>query len=379
MNYFKNIRVFIIFLICLPLIVLLSVLFITPNTALAAGVTPNLGQAASFSILSSTYTNTVPGTTINGDLGYTTGPQVAPTVNGVTYIGPSTKYTTAGTDQGVALVDINNQACDFQFADGAIDLATDNTTPAQAVIGVYAPGVYCTGVAGDANIGAGGITLDGAGTYIFKINGALTTTANSVVTLANGASECDVFWAPTEATTLGANSTFVGTDIDASGITIGSTVTWTGRALAYGGTVTTDVDTLTSTTCTAASTVASTTTTSTSTSYDIAPCVDDVLTTVPIIINSSRVSPTSVSLNWGPYTGTDTFTVRYGFENGTWLYSTNVTGFYTTLNDLPANQPIWVQVAERNNCSVGNYSEARLIGGPGLPNSGFRPHENSIQ
>jgi hypothetical protein len=81
------------------------------------------------------------------------------------------------------------------------------------------------------------------------MDGALTTAANSVVTLAGGASACDVFWTPTAATTLGANSTFVGTDIDASGITIGSTVTWEGRALAFGGTVSTDVDTITAPTC----------------------------------------------------------------------------------------------------------------------------------
>lgn len=113
---------------------------------------------------------------------------------------------------------------------------------------MYLPGVYCT--TGAASIGTAGITLNGAGTYIFRITGALTTVANSVVTLA-GASACDVFWTPTSATTLGANSTFVGTDIDASGITVGSTVTWTGRALAFGGTVTTDTDTI-STSCAAA-------------------------------------------------------------------------------------------------------------------------------
>lgn len=69
------------------------------------------------------------------------------------------------------------------------------------------------------------MTLDGAGTYIFRPTGALGTTAGSSVIL-NGASECDVFWAPTAATTLGANSTFIGTVIDAAGITIGNTVNW---------------------------------------------------------------------------------------------------------------------------------------------------------
>ena len=208
-----------------------------------AATTPSLGQAASFSILSSTYSNTAGGTTINGDLGYTTAPAATPTVNGTTYNPPASKYTTSGIDQSVALANLNGQACTFTFASGAIDLATDTT---HGPIGVYLPGVYCTGAASAASIGTGGITLLGNGTYIFRIDGALTTVANSGVKLAGGASACNVFWAPNGATTLGANSTFAGTDIDASGITIGSTITWTGRALAFGGTVSTTTDTITS-------------------------------------------------------------------------------------------------------------------------------------
>lgn len=195
-------------------------------------------MADSFSILSSTYANTVTGTTINGDLGYTVAPAVAPTVNGTVHIADGT-YNQAGIDQGTALAALNSQSCSFSFASGAIDLATDTT---HGPVGVYTPGVYC--VTGAASVGSGGITLNGAGTYVFRMNGALTTVANSVVTLAGGASACNVWWTPTAATTLGANSTFAGTDIDASGITIGNVSTWTGRALAFGGTVTTSRNTI---------------------------------------------------------------------------------------------------------------------------------------
>ncbi len=212
--------------------------------AALAATTPSLGIAASYSILSSTYTNTTAGTTISGDIGFTTGPAVVP--GGVhTNYGSGAPYSTAGTDQGSALTSLNGQACTFTFASGAIDLATDTT---HGTIRIYTPGVYC--ISGAASIGTAGITLDGAGTYVFRITGALTSVANSSVSLTNGASSCDVFWTPVAATTLGANSTFAGTDINAAGITLGSNVTWNGRALAFGGTVTTAVgDTITVPTC----------------------------------------------------------------------------------------------------------------------------------
>jgi hypothetical protein len=226
---------------------ILAVFVASPTAALAA-TSPNLGMAGSFAILSNTYTNTASGTTLDGDLGYTTPPAVAPTVSGTTYSPPSSKYSTAGIDQGSALSSLASQACSFTFPSGAVDLATDTT---HGTAGTYLPGVYCTAASSAASIGAAGITLNGGGTFIFRVNGALTTVANSAVRLAGGASACNVFWTPTAATTLGANSTFIGTDIDASGITIGNVITWTGQALAFGGTVSTSRDTITVGTCAA--------------------------------------------------------------------------------------------------------------------------------
>jgi uncharacterized repeat protein (TIGR01451 family) len=221
-------------------------------TALAA-TTPSLGLASTYGILSGTFTNTVAGTTINGDVGFTTGPAMAPAGVHTNY-GSGAPYSTAhSTDALNALTALGAQPCTYTFPAGAIDLATDVTNPNG--VGVYAPGVYCS--TGAMTVGAGGpfggIKLVGSGTYIFRTLGvadALTSTLGSVVTL-SGASACDVFWTPTAATTLGANSTFAGTIIDnANAITVGASTTWLGRALSLGaGTITTDTDTITVPTC----------------------------------------------------------------------------------------------------------------------------------
>src|SRR5687768_1705361 len=168
--------------------------------SVSAATTPSLGAAATFGVLGSTYTNTVAGTIINGDLGYTTGPAVMPTVNGNTHVADAT-YNQAGIDRNAALANLNAQACDFNFGG-----ATDLSLLAQPL----APGVYC--VTGAATIGAGGVSLSGSGTYIFRISGAFSTAANSAVTIVGGAcATLNVFWTPAAAATLGADSTFLGT------------------------------------------------------------------------------------------------------------------------------------------------------------------------
>ncbi len=347
------------------IVILLASIYSAPQAY--AATSPGLGLADTFGILSDTYTNTTGGTTINGDLGYTTGPATAPTVNGTTHVADGT-YSQAGIDQNTALSSLNSQPCTFTFAAGAIDLASDVT---HGPAGVYTPGVYC--ISGAASIGGGGtITLTGSGTYIFRMTGALNTSANSTVALAS-ASACDVWWTPGSATTLGANSTFYGTDIDAAGITIGNSVIWNGRALAYGGTVSTASDTVSVPTCSSSSSSSTSDSSSGSGSTTNTPtvCTSTGVKAKPLIIDAKRISPDSMFINWGPDEGLSKFIVEYGTVNGTWSYNTKVSGFSMTLKSLPANRPIWVRVAATDDCVVGVYSEAKLAGSPSLPNTGF--------
>ncbi|MHB9161715.1 MAG: ice-binding family protein, partial [Nitrosotalea sp.] len=189
-------------------------------------------STSNFGILASTYTNTSPGTSIAGDIGYTTGPAVVPAISGSTHVVDSV-YAQAGTAQSAATSAANSQVCTSNLG-ATVDLSLVNG-------GVYTPGVYCT--TGAASIGSGGITLSGNGIYIFKIGGALTTVSNSAVHL-NGAQASNISWVPIAATTLGANTKFAGIILDAAGVTISGNVDMTGQVLAFGGTVSTSADTI---------------------------------------------------------------------------------------------------------------------------------------
>ena len=230
-------------LVVLVITLALTAFRLNPIESAKAASTPSLGAAGTYAVLANTYTNTTAGTTINGDIGFTTAPAVVPAGTHTNY-GSGAPYSTAGTDQGTALVNLNAQSCTFSFPTGAVNLATDTT---HGTAGIYTPGVYC----GDAAMDIGGpLTLNGSGTYIFRSVGALTSAAGAIVTLTGGASVCNVFWTPAQAATLATGMTFRGTVISNSGITIGSGTNWTGRALAYAGTVTTDTATVTASGCT---------------------------------------------------------------------------------------------------------------------------------
>lgn len=204
-----------------------------------AQTAPPLGSTSSYAIVSDTYTNTVGGTTINGDVCYTTGPAVMPTINGT-----NACVAALGGDQNAALSNLDTQLPTCLSLGAAVDLSLVS-------VGANPPGTLppgCYSSSGAMSIGSV-VRLSGSGVYIFRPGAgvsaaALDTAANSAVVLQSGAEACNVFWAPVSATTLGANSTFVGTVIDAAGITIGDNVNWTGRALAFGGTVSTAGDTI---------------------------------------------------------------------------------------------------------------------------------------
>jgi hypothetical protein len=126
--------------------------------------------------------------------------------------------------------------------------ATNTThTPAFGSGETLNAGVYTIGAAGSL---AGSLTLDALddpnAVFIFRFAGAFSTGAGASVTLANGASACNVFWVSEGAVSLGATSTMQGTLIANNGAVsagagssiIGRLFSTTGAASINGSTIT---------------------------------------------------------------------------------------------------------------------------------------------
>lgn len=181
-------------------IVTILVLFPKINYAQA----PNLGAAASFVLFTAegAFTNTGP-TVLTGDAGTNVGaftgfpPGV---VNGQIHVADSTSLQ-AAVDVISAYDFLTTTACD-----SSIGLVLGNNQ-------ILSPQVYC--------IGGGGATLSdtlyldaqGVATalFIFKVDGALSSTASSNIILINSASLNNVYWQINGALAVGENSYFKGT------------------------------------------------------------------------------------------------------------------------------------------------------------------------
>lgn len=214
-------------------------------TALAAGPpTVGLGTASSFAVLAGTpdVTNTGP-SSITGDLG------IAPAI-AVTGFPPGTVSGTVHKGDAVALQAKSDLVTAYNDAAGRPVTATHATLGGLTLVS----GVYTSG--GAVLDLTGTLTLDGqndaTSVWIFQATSSLVTASSSSVKLINGASACNVFWQVTSSATLGSGSTFVGTIMALTSITMASGVTVNGRALARNGEVTLISDTISSSSCSSA-------------------------------------------------------------------------------------------------------------------------------
>jgi Ice-binding-like len=233
-----------------------AALLYDPSPTLAAAIAPDLGTTSTYGIVSSTFTNsnTAPQTLINGDVCFTIPPTTPPL--GITGTTTHPCPPQVGLDQDTALATVVGQATASTCTDISAFLPLEAVSIGGNPPGTFPPGCYFS--AGAMNLTANRtITLNGAGVYIFRPGGALTTGAGSLVVLEGGACASDVYWAPVGATNIGANTagpslitpTFQGNILDPAGINLGHFANLTGRALDHQTTVTTDANTITVPTC----------------------------------------------------------------------------------------------------------------------------------
>jgi hypothetical protein len=105
------------------------------------------------------------------------------------------------------------------------------------------PGTYN---AGAANL-TGTLTLNGPGLYVIQATSLTTASgpAASRVSLINGATACDLWWQIGSSAAIGTFSAMQGNMLALTSITIGTSASLSGRALARNGTVTLDTNNIT--------------------------------------------------------------------------------------------------------------------------------------
>ncbi len=213
------------------------VLALSAGDALAGQLPVSLGKAGSFAALAGSTVTSTGLTTLNGDLGVSPGSSLTGfppgRVNG----------TVHATDPTAAQAQADLTAA-YNDAAGR---QPPQALPADIGGRTLVPGVYKTGATPALRV-TGTLTLDGQGdpnaVFVLQVGSTLSTAVNSHVNLIGGAKPGNVFWQIGSSATLGTSSTFAGSILALTSISIDSGVTLNGRALARNGAVTLIDDTI---------------------------------------------------------------------------------------------------------------------------------------
>jgi ice-binding like protein/Big-like domain-containing protein len=196
--------------------------FVTGSTAGQGPI--DLGAATNFAVLAQATVTNAGATMVNGDIGLSPGVSVTGfppgTINGTIQI---------GNPPAVAA----NASLTTAYA-AAVAVPVGTVISGDLGGQILPPGVYTAAAA--LTIASGNLTLDAQGdanaVWIFQIGSTLVTTATvGNVILANGAQASNVFWQVGSSATIGTNTTFQGTILADTSITVTTGDTLNGRAL----------------------------------------------------------------------------------------------------------------------------------------------------
>lgn len=188
-----------------------------------------LGTASNFAVLAGTPDVTNTGSTVvSGSVGVSPAAAIAGFPPGV--ITPGTGF--------FHLADAVAQQAQSDATAAYLTLAGLAGAPTGPALGglTLVPGIYNAGAA----TLTGTLTLNGPGLYVFQ-TASLTTASGpgaSSVNLINGATPCDIWWQVGSSAAIGTFSAMQGNILALTSITVGTSATLQGRALARNGTVT---------------------------------------------------------------------------------------------------------------------------------------------
>lgn len=282
------------------------------NLQPAAAVLPVLATLDTFSILAQTAITSVPTSSISGDVGLNS---FGANITGLT-LGEvaGTVYSTdlASSSEGILPASVQ--------ADASTVFTSD--IPSQPTNGSIGPGldalVISSGVydIGAGRLNGGILTLDGPGVYIFRASSDFISSGS--INLINGARACDVFWRVETLATINGSS-FVGTILAGTGVHFGANVALNGRALAVGGDVTMNSNTITGPSCPS-------------------PVVSATLHVIKLVVNANDGTATSSDFNLHVKSNTTGLDVAGSPALGVTTPGTSYTlspGTYTVSEDVP--------------------------------------------
>ncbi len=208
----------------------LAVAVMAPHRTLAAGPAPiDLGSCAHFTILATSTTTTTGGGIINGDVGLSpVGSQGIPPgqINGTIYNGGPIAAQ-AQLDLTAAII-----AASPAQLPGGINVGAE-LGGKTLVAGVYESPSGSYAITGDLTLHGGPDDV-----WVFQMASTLTVAVSGRVILTGGAQARNIFWQVGSSATLGTSSVFKGTIMAYASITMNSSSTLDGRALAQNGAVT---------------------------------------------------------------------------------------------------------------------------------------------